>query len=397
MTLQQHSVPGSNAAFIYQFERVLFWLTQSPAGFLVGVETDDDVAIRGTDGSRLLEQDKHSIKDKSKPFGDRSKDLWNTLAIWVEALDAGEVAAETTRFLMVTNKVLPECIARNINLAESETEVMACIAELEGAATKPPEQIAALMERVLRPDSRTSLKNLIKRSELVDASDGSAGLGLRKKTVAQLQLPEWCLSESDSIADELLGWLHKTALAAWQQGIPAWIQRDYFVNQLHAVIDRRKRQIKRERAENLIPVTDEKVGHEKGSPFVKQIYLVTEDDGIVDNAIREFVRCNIEKMRLSAEGNITDDDWKAFEATLQSRWEKIRARVIRMSQGERKEEDVGFEIFSDTTEDHREKLAGSDTEQVYLTSGTYHRLANMIRVGWHPRFDELMRELKEIL
>jgi hypothetical protein len=62
-----------------------------------------------------------------------------------------------------------------------------------------------------------------------------------------------------------------------------------------------------------------------------------------------------------------------------------------MNQGNR-EEDVGFEIFTDTTEDHREPLAGSDTEQVYITSGTYHRLADLISVGWHPRFEELMRE-----
>jgi hypothetical protein len=57
------------------------------------------------------------------------------------------------------------------------------------------------------------------------------------------------------------------------------------------------------------------------------------------------------------------------------------------------EQDVGFEIFSDTTLDHREKLAGSDTEQVYLTSGTYHRLADLLTVGWHPRYEALMREI----
>ena len=72
---------------------------------------------------------------------------------------------------------------------------------------------------------------------------------------------------------------------------------------------------------------------------------------------------------LSAEGNITDDDWLAFESTLLSRWDKIRARIMRMRQGA-PEEDVGFEIFTDTTETHCEKLAGSDTEQVYLTSGS---------------------------
>lgn len=391
MTLTSHSAPGVSAAFTYQFERALYWLAMSPAGSSIGVETDDDVAVRGADASELLEQDKHSIREDAEPFGDRSKDLWNTLAIWIEALDTKKVA-DTTRFLMVTNKVLPECIAKQIGRAESEEEITACVAALEVAAKTPPHHIASFIKRVLHPDSGTSLRRLISRCNLADASQATAGRELRKETLAQLQLPEWCLAGADSIADELLGWLHKTALVAWQQKQPAWIQRDHFVNQLHAVIDRRKRRIARERAEHLIPVTEDKVGQEKGRPFVKQLHLVTDNDDIVDSAIREFIRCNIEKSRLSVEGNVTDDDWTAFETALLSRWDKISARVIRMKQAA-PEEDIGFEIFTETTEEHREKLAGSDTEQVYLTSGTYHRLADMVRVGWHPRFEELMREL----
>ena len=178
----------------------------------------------------------------------------------------------------------------------------------------------------------------------------------------------------------------------WEQDEPAWVQRNHFVNQLHAIIERRKRQICRERAENLIPVTDDIVGQEKGRPFVKQLYLVTEDDALVETSIRDYIRCNIEKMRLSKEGNITDADWEAFQQALQSRWAKIRSRVIRMRTGIA-ERDVGFEIFTETTEDHREKLAGTDTEQVYLTSGTYHRLADLLCVGWHPRYEDLIKDL----
>jgi hypothetical protein len=66
-------------------------------------------------------------------------------------------------------------------------------------------------------------------------------------------------------------------------------------------------------------------------------------------------------------------------------------RVTRTKAGNQ-EPDIGFEIFTETTEEHREKLAGADTEQVYLTSGTYHRLADLLRVGWHPRYKTLMRE-----
>jgi hypothetical protein len=391
MSLSSHSAPGANAGFSYQFERALRWLAQSPAGSIIGIETNDDVAIQRPDKSEVLEQDKHSIRKGATPFGDRSKDLWNTLAIWVDALDNAEVAAETTNFLMVTNKTLPGCIARDIGKAASDAEIDACVAALKKAGEKPPKLIKSQVERVLQKTSRANLRRIIAKCELVDGAQCSSGTALRRETTAQLQLPNWCVSTSDSIIEELLGWLHATALTAWQLNKPAWIKRDYFVNQLHAILDRRKRQITRERAENLIPVSDDKVGETKGNRFVKQIHLVTDDDAIVDNSIRDFIRCNIEKARLSTEGNVTDEDWNAFEAALLARWNKIFPRAIRMNQG-KPDEDVGFGVFTDTTETHKEKLAGSDTEQVYLTAGTYHRLADMIRVGWHPRFKELMQK-----
>lgn len=395
MTLSSHSAPAANAGFGYQFERALYWLAQSPAGYRVGIETADDVAVQGPDASQVLEQDKHSVREDGEPFGDRSKDLWNTLAIWIDALESNQVSADATTFLMITNKtLLPNCVARQISRAKSKTEIDGCVAGLEKAAKNPPRHISAQTERVLRPASRLALQNLILKCELVDGAQ-TAGKELRKGTIARLQLPGWCLPHSDSIADELSGWMHSLAMEAWRQRQPAWIHRDHFVNQLHAIIERRKRQISRERAEHLIPVTDDHVGQEKARPFVKQLHLITDDDALVDTAIREFIRCNIEKSRLSSQGDVTDDDWQAFETALLSRWEKIRARVIRMTKSDN-EGDIGFEIFTDTTENHREKLAGSDTEQVYLTSGTYHRLADMVRVGWHPRFKELMREFKKL-
>lgn len=392
MSSSRHSAAGANAGFSYQFERALYWLAQSPAGAAIGIETADDVAVLAADGSLVLEQDKHSIRDAAEPFGDRSKDLWNTLMIWIEAVESKQVALETTAFLMVTNKVLTDCIAKQIAAAAEPVDAEKCVLALKKAAKEPPQTISVLVERVLRPSSALTLQSLILRIELADGAASTSGAELRRTTMSHLQLPEWCGSHVDSIADELLGWLHNSAMEFWRQKQPAWIQRDHFVNQLHAMIDRRKRQLSRERAEHLIPVTPDKIGEEKGRPFVKQIHLVSEDDAVVDTSIREFIRCNIEKSRLSKEGNVTDDDWKAFEGALLSRWDKIRQRVVRIKAGAT-DSDIGFEIFTETTEEHREKLAGSDTEQVYLTSGTYHRLADLLRVGWHPRYEALMQEL----
>lgn len=392
MTLSRHSAPGPAAGFAYQFERALNWLAQKDAGSCIGVETDDDIAVRNSDSTMVLEQDKHSVRETAQPFDDHSHGLWNTLATWIDAVDSGYRSVEATSFLMVTNNAVTECIARRIARAGSDKEIGACVAELQKVGVDPPNHIATFVQRVLLPKSSGTLRAVIRRIDLSDASEGTASVDLRKKTIGHLQLPEWCLGDCDSIANELLGWLHTEVMSAWQQNQPAWIERDHFVNQLHAIIGRRKREVARERAELLIPVADEHIGREKGRPFVKQLHLVTDDDAVVDTAIREFIRCNIEKARLSREGDITDRDWSAFEDTLLSRWNKIRSRVIRMKGGT-DESDIGFEIFTETTENHKERLAGSETEQVYLTSGTYHRLADLLRVGWHPRYETLMREL----
>ena len=189
----------------------------------------------------------------------------------------------------------------------------------------------------------------------------------------------------------MLGWVKTQVLALWQARQPAWISRDSFVTQFHAVLNRRKRQQTRERAANLIPVIDEQLGQEKGRVFVKQIYLVTDEDSRVDEAIREYIRCRIEKSRLSADGNITDQDWIDFDESLKTRWSKIFSLQRRLSKAD-PEEDVGFKVLCETTDEHRGRLAGVETEQVYLTAGTYHRLADQLDVGWHPRYEELVKQ-----
>jgi hypothetical protein len=55
MTLNRHSTPGPAAGFAYQFERTLNWLAQKDAGSCIGVETDDDVAVRNADSTMVFE------------------------------------------------------------------------------------------------------------------------------------------------------------------------------------------------------------------------------------------------------------------------------------------------------------------------------------------------------
>ena len=226
MSLESHSAPGAAAAFEFQFERALYWLAHSPAGFAVGIETADDVTIRHHDGSLTLEQDKHSIREKGLPFGDRSKDLWNTLSIWVAALEQGELECEKVRFLMVTNKTLPDCMVKMISKAQSSEEIEECIIALEPAAAEPSESIRKLTEKVLAESSRSYLHTVIENCELVDGNDGASIEDLRRTAVAELQIPAGFANSTESIGNELRGWLSQQVLRLWHEQKPAWISRE---------------------------------------------------------------------------------------------------------------------------------------------------------------------------
>lgn len=388
MSLKNHSAPGSAAAFIYQLDRALYLLAKSPEGHVIGIETDDDVVDQRPDGHKVLEQDKHSIQALSNPFGDRSFALWNTLATWLKALDDKEIKLNNTSFLLATNKTLPDCIAREICNATEDKTITQCIKSLKLAAIKPPKgKVASHMCRVLSPASRNNLAGLIKNCSL---DDGSGGTILSHQTISYLQLPAWCTLQSESILNELSGWLKTSAMNEWNTQKPCWIHRNHFVNQLHAILDNRKRKLHRERAENLITVTKDEIGQQKGRPFVKQVHLISDDEDLAVTSISDFIRCSNEMMRLSTEGEITDDDWSVFGTILLTRWKAISTRTKRLSKS-KPDEDIGFEIFAETTMNYKEKLAGEDTEQSYLTSGMYHRLADSLDVGWHPMYLKLMR------
>ena len=178
--LATHSAPGSNAGFSFQFERALLRLAESTAGFTVGIETDDDVAVRSPTGEIVLEQAKHSIQESGQPFGDRSKDLWNTLATWMDALKNNEVEIASTSFFMVTNKAICNCIACDIAAADSPEKSDACIDALISASKNPPEKIAKLIPRVLDENSRHHLRGLIQKCELIDATSASAIDSIRR-------------------------------------------------------------------------------------------------------------------------------------------------------------------------------------------------------------------------
>lgn len=385
-----HSAAGPMAGYLFQPERALYWLSASPRGSIVGIETCDDVVVIEQDGKVKREQDKHSLLPSSNPLNDKNTNLWTTLDIWLTAIEENDVIIDKTLFYFVSNNIFPKhSLVNLLGEAIDRDSVVECRKKLREIGEKSSNSYIQLV--LSRND--VLLEDLIQRICTIDGNDSSCGDDLKEKVLSNLHIPPKI--PSDEVFQPLLGWIHDTTMALLREGKSAWLTREAFDIQLNRIITRHNDKVFIEKAKTLIPVLDSERMEKHSKNFVRQLLLLSlkvDDDEIIE-AIDDFIRCSNEINRFSIEGALTKEDVTLFYESLQERWnfifKKYKRNLSSKSHDENKLNDIGYKILMETL-NHREILAGQQTENFYLTKGSYHKLADLLKVGWHPNFEDLL-------
>ena len=383
--LAKHASPASAAGILFQFQRAVQVLAEAPNGVTLGIETLDDLATYFQTGEKNLEQDKFTSNQTGGVFSDGSRNLLGTLATWLAALLSGEISSSTTRFLLVTNDTCRTGLVRQIANATSEEAAHVClkaVRELEGDSA-PKRRLLSLLDA---PCGQGLFLKLCQAVALVDGAEASA-----HSARDALVLPTAFEVKREYVYEQLCGWIQAQAFQSWEAGKPCRIGKQAFTNQLDAILNSLKRAKRREMPESQLPVSDEDIKQKQDETFVRQVELVTDDDYYKKDAICDYIRCINEKTRLNKEGDISEDDWLNFADRLHRRWKSIWHKNAVMTKDSEREK--GFRTMVEVlSHDYHPSLAGEPTEQVYLANGTYHRFADEMTIGWHPRYLELLDE-----
>src|SRR5689334_20130736 len=97
------------AGYLFQPDRALVILCSCNSKQSVSIELVDDLAIIDHNGKIIVrEQTKNTIQTNTQTFKNRSKDLWNTLDIWCQAVKDAALDIENTKLVCVTNAELED-------------------------------------------------------------------------------------------------------------------------------------------------------------------------------------------------------------------------------------------------------------------------------------------------
>jgi hypothetical protein len=140
--------------------------------------------------------------------------------------------------------------------------------------------------------------------------------------------------------------------------------------------------------EHVDPTTDEIADYE-GRPFVRQLKVIGVGGNRIEYAKRDYYRAFTQRSKWVREHLVFDGEIAKYELTLIEEWQP-RFQQMRDKIGDREKTDEGFrqagqELYSWVEADAR--FPFRTVSQRFLTVGSYHILANDLRVGWHPDYE----------
>ncbi|MDB5585903.1 MAG: hypothetical protein JWP26_873 [Devosia sp.] len=379
-----HSAEPMIQGVFLQLERALFHLALCGHGESVAVELVDDVSRHKNGTETMREQYKNTLDGEKEMFADRSIDLWRTLQIWVNDYRAS--GSLCSQYLLVTNAkaagAIVDALRASGSLSDRATAITTAMATASQAGrgkAKKPSKIQAIINDVMAFPG-PNLIDLVARIEVVEGFDYNA---MRPELATHLGIgPDF---DRDAFLTDLMGWLVETLQSAWGSGVAGIITKEACLRQIDAVRLRTARRRLLPRPSSEVMVGDEQVASARGRAFVDHLGRIKIDDDEVLQAIEHFLQFNVERHRLVNEGEIPPQEWVDRGNRLKQRWQSV-ARKVRLDHAGKDRVLRGQHVFADTTYFHREDLAGHPCDELYVTSGHYHRLADDNQVWWDPEF-----------
>lgn len=356
------------------------------------VEGLDDVSF-DVDGDPVqLIQTKHHVT-RHAALTNKSDDLWKTLRIWAERVSGGEIDPNSVLLVLLTTATAPEesaaAFLRSRETGDRDVE-KAHELLLEAAISSKSRTLAEAFVS-FRDLGREHQRMLLSAVRVLDSAPNIVDVG----TEIQNDLDLFVRPEHKSaFAERVEGWWFREvieALAGAGERSTSYVDLRSFISELR---DRFTKEDLPADFPDPIKMSEGELPEEQRI-FIEQLRLVATSEARIRQAISDYWRAFQQRSRWVEDGLLFDHDLERYESVLVDEWQRYFDRIQHDLEDGADEDEVrraGYRLF-DRVDTEVVRPIRPSFREIHVQRGTFHHLANDLKVGWHPDFVGNLQEI----
>jgi hypothetical protein len=384
-----HDASGQLTGYLYQILMALLSvLENTDSEAQICLEKFDDIAFIEDDEPLILIQTKHHLRQQSD-LSNASVDLWRTINSWCDSIKKSPSGLSTTSFLIITTASIQDNTAVSFLLNTNIRNTKKALEILCNTANTSLSKANNDYYKNFLNMSSSQQKHLINNTFIYANSYNMAEIKpaimrfVRCATISQFE---------EKVYDKLIGWWMKEIIKCLLSTELVFINRMQIQNILYDIAGEYQ-------ADSLpidvdfthSPTSDELNQINPNSRiFIEQLKLIMLSDSRIKRCVRDYYNAFRQRSAWVREQLLLVNELSDYETLLIDEWNRL------------------FLIMQENFEDHKENLnektktnAGkkllNDSENLninirekvnkpFIMRGTYHDLANQLKVGWHIDF-----------
>ena len=385
-----HSAAQSAAGYMYQARLALLEALRyaySDSGIEIAIEKLDDVSFEKEGTALELLQSKHHLK-KAGDLTDTSVDLWKTLRVWAETSKADPSLPGRTRFALVTTAQAPNSsAASHLRPADAGNRDPAKAEDMllkAGAASQNVSLTKAITAfTALTPEMRSALVAAI---EIIDRAPLIADMESSIEERLRMIAPR---GKAALAREQLEGWWWPRICVALQAKTPGVISVLEVEQKLDDIRDSLKRDALPFDMADVEPPQEELDSLDE-MRFVRQLRTIGIGANRLQFAKRDFYRASTQRSQWARQNLLFDGEVGRFDRILIEEWQPRFAQMcdaLPKLSNESAMREAGHKLYGWVETDARFPLR--TTTSRFLNVGSYHILADDLRVGWHRDYETL--------
>lgn len=381
MTISNHQASAPMLGYLYQVRCALdLLLSDANEQSGICIEKFDDIAF-SNDGEILsaLIQTKHHINGNGD-LSDKSVDLWRTIKAWIDYVSTNGL--ENVKFVIVTTASAPDYSAASL-LRSRKRDVGSAFELLKRASELSDNKTNAIYYASFNQMRAETMHKLLECVTIIDNSDNILDIVKRiRRHIRYSTRPEF----EDRVFERVEGWWFKKTIEALSSIVPVFISQsevrlkicdiasEYFPDNLP--IDANLPECAN--TENF--VRNERV-------FCEQLRLIAVKEKRISNATHDYYRAFIQRNKWIQDDLLNIEELDNFECKLIDEWKHLFAQMdddLNTDSNEQEKQVAGRELYNQI--EHTDIKIRPQCVDPFVTRGSYHILADNLRVGWHVDF-----------